>query len=321
MRRNAVVSKAKTILEWSLAVKKGERVLILVDTETDEVVTKALYDAARALNTEPTIVTIQAPEVAGQNPSAIAVRAIETADVVICPVLPAIGHSSSVKRQLDSKRIRYLSMPGITGEQMVRGGGCANYEEVLKTSQKLVQILNRANRIYVRSELGTDLTASITGMQYWASAALARNPGELSCFPDGEACGAPVEGTTEGKVIIDTSLTMFGLITEPITYYVEKGSVIEVDGGSQARDVQQLINQIENASNIAEIAIGTNPNARVTGNVSEDKKGIGKVHVALGNNLLYGGTTKSPLHLDGVISKPTVIVDDRILIDSGLIKI
>jgi leucyl aminopeptidase (aminopeptidase T) len=320
LRITEVITVAKMLMEWSLAIREKEKVLVLVDTETDGIVVQALCAGAKIVGAEPTVVIIIPPKIAGQDPNPIAVRAMGAADVVICPVWPAIGHSSSVKQLLDEKRIRYLSMPGITSEQMIRGAGSANYEEVFETGQRLVSVLNKAKMINIKTTLGTDLIASIKGMPYRVGAALARNPGELACFPDGEAWGAPVEGTAEGKVVIDGSLTMFGLIREPVVYRVKNGRVIAVEGGSQAREIERLMNEIENANNIAEISIGTNPGARMTGNVSEDKKGIGRVHVALGNNLLLGGSIRSTLHLDGVILEPTVTIDNKVVVEAGKIK-
>ncbi len=321
LRITELLPIANRIMEWSLAVKEGEQVLILVDIETDPLLIESLCAATRIARAEPTVVTIRPTKVAGEDPGPIAVRAMEAADVVISPAWPALGHSNSVRKLREAKRIRYMSMPGITSEMIVKGGGSADYQEVFEISQRLVNVLNKAKMINVKTSLGTDLTASIENMPYRVGAALAREPGMIACFPDGEAWGAPVEGTAYGKVVIDCSLTIFGLVREPVVCYVEKGRVVDVQGGSQAKEVKQLISQIANADNIAEIAIGTNPASIITGIISEEKKGLGRVHVALGNNLMLGGKTESKLHLDGVMLEPTVTVDDQIIVEDGEVKI
>jgi leucyl aminopeptidase (aminopeptidase T) len=78
-----------------------------------------------------------------------------------------------------------------------------------------------------------------------------------------------------------------------------------------------MIHGVPNAHNIAEIAWGTNPKARITGNIGEDKKLLGSVHIGIGRNIAYGGTIDSPIHLDCVILKPTVEVDGMIVIKKG----
>jgi leucyl aminopeptidase (aminopeptidase T) len=73
----------------------------------------------------------------------------------------------------------------------------------------------------------------------------------------------------------------------------------------------------ENAGNMAEFAIGTNPDARLVGNLAEDKKKLGTVHFAIGDNESLGGTTQCDIHLDGVVLDPTVVLDDEEVITEG----
>ena len=70
---------------------------------------------------------------------------------------------------------------------------------------------------------------------------------------------------------------------------------------------------------IAEFAVGLNPHAIITGTILEDEKVLGTVHIALGNNLSYGGTNDVPLHLDGVITRPTLYAGNELLIKDGMI--
>ena len=71
------------------------------------------------------------------------------------------------------------------------------------------------------------------------------------------------------------------------------------------------------ARNVAELGVGTNDCARITGTILEDEKILGTVHVAFGNNASMGGTVKVPFHLDGVIRAPTLVVDGEVLLEDG----
>jgi leucyl aminopeptidase (aminopeptidase T) len=75
------------------------------------------------------------------------------------------------------------------------------------------------------------------------------------------------------------------------------------------------------AFNIAELGIGTNDQAIVTGAILEDEKVMGTVHIALGNNISMGGTCDVGIHLDGVILAPTVSVDGKLIMERGKLKI
>ena len=60
-----------------------------------------------------------------------------------------------------------------------------------------------------------------------------------------------------------------------------------------------------------------NEKAIITGNMLEDEKVMGTCHIALGNNAFFGGKVNVPLHIDGLIKKPTIIIDDQTIIHKG----
>ena len=62
-------------------------------------------------------------------------------------------------------------------------------------------------------------------------------------------------------------------------------------------------------TNLAELGIGTNDKATLTGNVLEDEKILGTVHVAFGASIAIGGTVSVPIHLDCVVTEASL--DDR----------
>ena len=91
--------------------------------------------------------------------------------------------------------------------------------------------------------------------------------------------------------------------------------MISVKGScEEVHVIEQHFERDDNARNIAEFAIGTNPNARLIGNLAEDKKLLGTVHFAIGDNKSLGGTVEARVHLDGLMVKPTVIADNKLII-------
>ncbi|MFZ8830027.1 MAG: aminopeptidase, partial [Candidatus Aenigmatarchaeota archaeon] len=75
----------------------------------------------------------------------------------------------------------------------------------------------------------------------------------------------------------------------------------------------------EKARQIAEFGIGTNPKAKIIGNILEDEKVFGTCHFALGNNVNFGGNNDVSFHLDGIIEKPTIIVDGKEIMRNGVL--
>ena len=55
--------------------------------------------------------------------------------------------------------------------------------------------------------------------------------------------------------------------------------------------------------------------------ILEDEKVMGTVHIALGNNMSMGGTCDVGIHLDGVMLKPTLKADARVIMQDGTLII
>jgi leucyl aminopeptidase (aminopeptidase T) len=118
---------------------------------------------------------------------------------------------------------------------------------------------------------------------------------------------------------VDSSLHQIGMLHEPVIWRFEHGQVMAVEGGEAARRLQAILTAQgdSNSWNLGEFAVGTNPAARHGTTVSEDKKRLGSIHLALGDNLTLGGQNKSLTHLDGVLSAPNLWVDGKLVIEQG----
>ena len=71
----------------------------------------------------------------------------------------------------------------------------------------------------------------------------------------------------------------------------------------------------------AELGVGTNVRAVVSGYILEDEKVLGMVHIALGNNAGMGGTVNVRIHLDGLVRNATLYVDGELVLDKGTLVI
>ena len=93
---------------------------------------------------------------------------------------------------------------------------------------------------------------------------------------------------------------------------------MQIEGGEEAQRLNDMLEPFgRKGRNIAELGIGTNDQAIITGQILEDEKVMGTVHIALGNNLSMGGTCDVGIHVDGVFTRPTVYADDRVLMKDG----
>jgi leucyl aminopeptidase (aminopeptidase T) len=152
------------------------------------------------------------------------------------------------------------------------------------------------------------------------SSGVYRNKGESGNLPTGEAYIAPVEGSAEGEIIIDGSFVGIGILSSPLKLIFEKGYMVKAEG-PDAEKLNALLGDNPLARNLAELGIGTNDKARVTGVILEDEKIYGSVHLALGSNDTFGGKVAAGIHADGIITKPELSLDGKLIVAGGKVLV
>lgn len=298
-----------------MGAKKKEKILVISDENKREI-GLSLYKNAIELGHESFYVEMKSLEYNGQEPPKFIAESMKMADVILCPTTKSLTHTNA-RRAASALGKRIATFPGITKEVMIRGLN-ADYNKIAALTIKLTKLMNKTNLIRVTAPNGTDISMSIKGRKTIPSKGLFHNKGESGNLPTGEAFAAPIEGKSEGVFVADGSFAGIGVLKTPIKVKVEKGLATEITGGDEAN---KLINMLEKfgskGRNIAEIGIGTNDKVKLSGILLEDEKKLGTVHIALGDNKSMGGNVNVPIHLDGVILKPTVYFDGKIIMQNG----
>ncbi|RLE50936.1 MAG: leucyl aminopeptidase [Candidatus Methanomethylicota archaeon] len=318
-----VEKSAKLIIEKLLSVKSGENVLIIADDSSEMEMVNALFKVAFDVGGNPVIAIIRSKWPSHTTLPKTVHGALNHAQVVIgiTKSTGAPSYDAVVAKLLRDKRIRYMSMVLRPLENWISGAALADYEKVYSTALKLAEVFEGRKEIKVTTELGTDISASIEGSRVIIEAGFATKPGESAAFSDGEVSFTPVEGTANGVVVVDGPIALIGKPSEPIKLIVENGVVTEVIGGGEADKLKEMISKVKNLNNFAEFGFGVNPEARLNGFWQEEKKALGTMHIALGDNIYYGGNVKCEIHMDMVVYKPTVSVDGVVIIEKGELKI
>jgi leucyl aminopeptidase (aminopeptidase T) len=196
-------------------------------------------------------------------------------------------------------------------------------DKVIEITNAVYTAMNKLSKIRVTSKKGTDISFDVTDRKVIPSTGVLRNIGEGGNIPSGEVYLAPVEGSANGMIVFDGSIAGIGILSHPVYIEIENGIATKISGkGGEARLFGRMINRYENDSkSIGEFGIGTNPFAKICGEILEDEKVLGTVHFAFGNNLSMGGTINVPLHIDGLINKPTVYFNDKKVMEDGKLLI
>jgi leucyl aminopeptidase (aminopeptidase T) len=310
---------SRRIVDELAAVEADEEVLIIADPEKTSVA-RALTNAARAQGATAILTIMPRLDAHGNEPPATVAEAMKTADVAFTVTTHAITHTRSRLAAAEAGT-RIVVLRGVTEELMIEGGMNTDFEELREVTGATRDVLNAASEARVTSDAGTDVTMSLEDRSAFSLDGYFHNYG-FSALPPGEAPTSPAEGTAQGTVVIDYSMDNVGLLDEPIELTFEDGFVTAVNGGSDADALREIVDGAdENAGNMAEFAIGTNRDARLVGNLAEDKKKRGTVHFAIGDNESLGGTLQSDIHLDGLVLNPTVTLDNDTVLEDGILDV
>ena len=311
------LDKASVIaIKDCMGAKKNESILVISD-ELKREIGLSLFENAKSLGHKSLYVEMKSGRINGEEPLDAIADLMKRFDIVFCPTTKSLTHTDA-RRAASKKGVRVATFPGITKEIMIRGMN-ADYKKIAALSIKLKGILEKGKRVRITTQIGTDISFSIKGRKSIASKGLYHKKSESGNLPTGETFLAPVERTTNGVFIVDGSMAGLGLVKNAgLKIEVKNGYATKITGGAMAKKLNQMLDAVgKDARNIAEFGIGTNDSAKLNGVILEDEKVMGTVHIALGNNVSMGGSINVPIHLDGVMKKPTVYLDDKLLMKDG----
>ncbi len=298
-----------------LGLKKDETLLIISD-ETKRDIAQTLLEAGKQLCREAFLIEMKQREINGEEPPEQISELMKKVDVVVCPTAKSLTHTDA-RRNAVKEGVRVATMPGIGIDTMVR---ClsADAEKVIDLSLKVKGILKDASEVRVVTEKGTDLYMPMKGRNVIESTGVLRNKGESGNLPSGEVYLAPLENLSHGKLVIDGSVAGIGMLEAPITIEVKDGFAEKIDGGNEAKILAGMLDKVgRDARAVAEFGVGTNYKAQLCGEILEDEKVYGTIHVAFGNNVSMGGSINVKSHIDGLVIEPDVYVDGKLIIEKG----
>jgi len=313
---SAELLSASTIaIRDCMGARPGERVLVITD-EPLRAIGLALQRAARDLGHEVLLVDMLPRTSNGEEPPPEVADLMKRADIVLCPTSKSLTHTDS-RRAASLAGARVATLPGVTEAIMVRCMN-ANYEEIAARTYRLCALLEETNVVRVTAPAGTDITMPITGREAHASSGLFREKGQSGNLPTGEAYLAPLEGQSNGVVVVDGSMAGVGMVSQPLRIVVEQGYATQISGGPEAQTLIALLDPHgKDARTVAEFGIGTNDKAILTGVILEDEKVMGTIHIAFGDNKSMGGNVRVASHLDGLITRQTVWFDGTKVMEDG----
>jgi leucyl aminopeptidase (aminopeptidase T) len=297
-----------------LGVGTTDEVLIVYNDE-QQVIAESLSAAARPRAREVALLPFAALSRHGEEPPAEVAEAMARADVVFAPTSRSLSHTQARMAATD-RGARVATLPMITEEIFARAIA-VDYAELRRKGKWLADRLTAASAARITSAAGTDIVLRLDGRVGRSDDGHLQQRGALGNLPAGEGYVAPLETVGDGTIVFDGSLAGYGLLTTPVRVSVESGRATNADTDAGAWLLETLDAGGTHGRSLAELGIGTNPAATLTGNVLEDEKAIGTIHLAFGASAGLGGVNVASVHIDGVVLHPTVELDGECVLDEG----
>lgn len=318
---------AKNAVEVCLAVRPGERVVVVAD-EVSRSVAASLERALKEQAADFTGLLLEdfGPRPMQGAPEAV-LDALERTDVGVLCVTPQPGELSArmaIVRVVERRQIRYAHMIGVTPEIMQQGMR-ADYRKVDELSDKLRQRMLHAETLTVKTSAGTSFSAHFDRDLDWVKTSGLISPRYWSNLPAGEVFTTPA--TVDGTFVCDATAGDYfngkygDLQATPLTMNIEGGRLVKVDCARKDLEEEfwKYTHTDENSDRVGELAFGTNLGLKeMIGILLQDEKFPG-VHIAFGDP--YGSQThadwKSRTHVDVLTRNCDVWIDEEQVIDKG----
>ena len=341
---------AKLLVNYSCALKKGERILLDMIDVPDEF-TVEMIRAVRAAGATPFVETrhtrVGRELMLGTNENHaadvrdlemfrmkkmaayIAVRgsanATENADVpgalmqlyskIIRPVLDYRVNKTRwcVLRWPTPSMAQSAAMSTEAFENLYFDVCTMDYAKMAKAMIPLEKLMAKTDRVHIKSP-GTDLTFSIKGI------------GAKKCegtrnIPDGEVFSCPTKTSANGVIQFNTPTLYSGTKFESVKLELKNGKVINATSNNTKR-LNEILDTDAGARFIGEFAIGFNPHIlNPLCDILFDEKIAGSLHFTPGNAYEdCGNGNKSAVHWDMVLIQRPEWGGGEIWFDGKLIR-
>ena len=221
-------------------------------------------------------------------------------------------------------RIRHGHMVNINRQIMLEGM-CADFTEVDRLSQQLIERCRRARRVTCRTAAGTDYVAELSPALKWVKTAGLITPEKWGNLPGGEIFTSPFN--SNGRFVVDGVVgdylcQKYGDIGQtPLTIDIKDNRIAGLACANKEllAEFDKYCHTDENSNRVGEFAIGTNlACTRIIGHILQDEKLPG-IHIAFGHPYCEhtGQTWKSTTHIDCVGRFFDIWLDDEQVMAKG----
>lgn len=188
-----------------------------------------------------------------------------------------------------------------------------DYSKMSKAMDSLVELMNKTDKVRLVAE-NTDISFSIKDIP------TIKCDGTMN-IPDGEVYTAPVKNSINGKITYNTPSPYRGFNFENVSLTFKDGKIVEATANNNAK-INEILDTDDGARYVGEFAIGVNPFITTPmKNILFDEKIRGSIHFTPGNAYDDAdNTNRSAIHWDLVLIMTKEYGGGKIYFDDKLIR-
>jgi leucyl aminopeptidase (aminopeptidase T) len=320
--QNLDLTRSTTEILKHCDLKAGDEVTVYADTGKSPGLVQSFYASAISLGLEATLAVFAQRRKMLQEPSRSALALMKASTMVVDCATDAWLYTHGLNAILDAGgRVLQVLAAEDTLAKMIPNPG------QVKRAEEAAKLFEKAKEVRIVSEAGTNITADCHGRPGWGQDGVVRKPGDWDSAATAIYAVAPLEDAMNGTMVLEPGDFVWThpepmTLREPIRLTVQGGRLIKVDGGDQALRLDRWLRAFHDPNSyvIAHTGFGGDP--RASADFAQEVESIeGGINIAFGGNLFrgLGGKTKAKSHVDIVVMRQSMYLDDELVVKDGTI--
>jgi 2,5-dihydroxypyridine 5,6-dioxygenase len=299
----------------------GDPFLIITDTANDITLAEACLAAGlRAGADAQLMVKPRLARGAASKPGPILSDAIRASKLILEFCGGIVRAPATIKAREKGTRLLSTNVKGIE-EYVIRALLDVDYDAMIRNAELMAELWDKTEHCRVTSPQGTDVSFDLSPRKSIIGDGALSEDGEVDFFPGAQVSIAPVEETINGRIVIDASDSVQGIVHTPYSFTLKNGVITTVEGGKEADTMRNWLESRndEKIYRLCHFSVGLNPQAGISGNMIEDERKLAAVDFGFGyQDPKFGGTVGlSPYHMDIMLATPTIYLDGEEMSGGG----
>jgi leucyl aminopeptidase (aminopeptidase T) len=318
---------ARNAVRDCLRLQSSERITIITDNVCAEIAASLVHEVEKIGSEYSVFVMEEYAERPLKEMPQIILDDLGRSQVSIFAAITQTGELGSriqMTSVVNKNKIRHGHMVNIN-KQIMTEGMCADFLEVDRISQRLIEKAIRTKIIKAKTPAGTDITAEFSPHLKWLKTSGIISPDKWGNLPGGEIFTSP--NNSNGMFVVDGVVGDYlcqkwgDIQKHPLFIEIVENRIrsVECSNKELLKEFLDYTPTDENSDRVGEFAIGTNIALKsIIGHILQDEKFPG-IHIAFGHPYAdhTGQNWISTTHIDCVGRNFDIWMDDVQVMEKG----